>query len=251
VFHLVELCSFSEEFDAVVVGASGGIGTAFADLLSDAPHCRRLFLTSRNQASFSYQRSERVALELTDESSIASAALKVSAKGSPRLVIVCTGHLHDDEGRRPEKALRDLDAQSLAHGFAVNTIGPALVIKHFAPLLPKEGKSVLAVLSARVGSISDNHTGGWYGYRAAKAALNQIVRTAAIEVQRQRKEAILVGLHPGTVDTSLSKPFQGAVRADALFSPRESAVRLLRVIDGLTPDQSGQLFAWDGARIPF
>lgn len=132
-------------------------------------------------------------------------------------------------------------------GFAINAIGPALVAKHVLPLLPREGKAVFAALSARVGSISDNRLGGWYGYRASKAALNQLIRTLSIELARQRKDAICVGLHPGTVDSPLSRPFQSSV--ERLFTPMFAAERLLTVIEGLDVTQSGQLLAWDGSTI--
>ena len=138
----------------------------------------------------------------------------------------------------------------LARIFAVNTIGPALVLKHFAPLLPRTGRSVIALLSARVGSISDNRLGGWYGYRASKAALNQLVRTASIEVARSRRDAVIVGLHPGTVETPLSAPFRGNVSPGKLFTPRVSAAHLLTAIEGLTPADSGKCFAWDGSEVP-
>jgi NAD(P)-dependent dehydrogenase (short-subunit alcohol dehydrogenase family) len=142
-----------------------------------------------------------------------------------------------------------LDADWLMRQYAVNAIGPALVAKHFLPLMPKAGRCVFAVLSARVGSIGDNKLGGWYGYRAAKAALNQLIRTLAIEERRRNDRSIVVGLHPGTVDTDLSKPFQANVRADQLFAPDRAAVQLLDVIEGLKAPDSGRLFDWEGKEI--
>jgi len=186
-------------------------------------------------------------LDLTDEASIAKAALSVT---EPRLVIVATGLLQDNE-MTPEKRLADLDPGRIARAFAINAIGPALVLKHFAPRLPRQGKSVLAVLTARVGSISDNRLGGWYSYRAAKAAANQLVRTTAIELSARRKDAICVALHPGTVDTPLSAPFQKGVSPDRLFTPVFAAERLLSVIETLQPEQTGHFLAWDGRQIPF
>jgi NAD(P)-dependent dehydrogenase (short-subunit alcohol dehydrogenase family) len=150
----------------------------------------------------------------------------------------------------PEKSWRALNANILLKSFATNAIGPALVAKHVLPLLPRHGKSVFAALSARVGSISDNHLGGWYGYRASKAALNQLIRTLAVELARQRKDAICVGLHPGTVDSALSRPFQSKSGEASLFTPHFAAERLLAVIDGLGPAVTGQVFAWDGQVIP-
>ena len=157
-----------------------------------------------------------------------------------------TGLLHDADGLAPEKALRQIDPGNLARSFAVNAIGPVLVMKHFPPLLPREGRSVFAVLSARVGSISDNRLGGWYAYRASKAALNQLVRTASIELARSHRQAIVMGLHPGTVATGLSEPFGDLSRKTA---PAQSAENLLSVIASAEPDWSGGLFDWRGARI--
>ena len=214
---------------AVVIGAGGGIGAALADALAEEEN--------------DVVRLTRAELDLTDEPTIAAAATRV---GKADLVIVATGLLHDPE-HGPEKALRDLDPVWLAQQYAVNAIGPALVAKHFLPILPRTGRSVFAALSARVGSISDNRLGGWYGYRASKAALNQLIRTLAIEDKRRNDRGIVVALHPGTVDTRLSKPFQQSGRD--LFQPDRAAVQLLDVLDALKPSDSGKLFAWDGAEI--
>ena len=227
---------------AVIIGASGGIGAAFADALADEESFARVWRFAR-QAGGDGQ------LDLTDEASIAAAAAQVAQAGPPpSLIFVATGLLHAAD-RGPEKALKDLDADWLARVFAINTIGPALIAKHFAPLLPKEGRSVLAFLSARVGSIADNQLGGWHGYRASKAALNMLVRNFAIELGRSHKRSICVALHPGTVDTALSKPFQGNVVAGKLFTPDRCAMQLLDVIDGLKLADSGKHFAWDGSEI--
>jgi len=158
--------------------------------------------------------------------------------------------LHDD-GLRPEKSWRHLDADALARSYEVNAIGPALVAKHLLPRLRRDHKAVFAAMSARVGSIEDNRIGGWYAYRASKAALNQILRTLAIELGRRWPEAVCVGLHPGTTDTALSAPFQANVPAGKLFTPTFVAERLLTVVDDLDASASGGLYAWDGARIPF
>lgn len=214
---------------AVVIGAGGGIGAALVEALAEEEN--------------DVVALARADLDLTDEASIASAAAKV-AKAD--LVVVATGLLHDAE-HGPEKALRDLDPVWLARQYAVNAIGPALVAKHFLPILPRTGRSVFAALSARVGSISDNRLGGWYGYRASKAALNQLIRTLAVEDKRRNDRGIVVALHPGTVDTRLSKPFQQSGRD--LFQPDRAAVQLLDVLDALKPADSGKLFAWDGAEI--
>jgi len=222
---------------AVVVGARGGIGAALVTALAEEGVAVRGFARS-------FAGADRI--DLLDEDSIAAAAASLSAP--PDLVFVATGLLHDGD-RGPEKSMAALDPAWLARQYAVNAIGPALVAKYFLPRMPKTGRCVFAALSARVGSISDNRLGGWYGYRAAKAALNQLIRTIAVEERRRNDRSIVVGLHPGTVATALSKPFQAGVRADQLFMPDRAAVQLLDVIDGLKAPDSGKLFGWDGAEI--
>ena len=221
---------------AVVIGTGGGIGSALAEALRD------------ESAHDIVHGFDRRALDVTDEASIAAAAAEVKAGPPPNLVIVATGLLHAGE-RGPEKSMAMLDADWLLRQYAVNAVGPALVAKHFLPLFPRGQRGVFAALSARVGSISDNRLGGWYGYRAAKAALNQLIRTLAVEQKRINDRAIVVGLHPGTVDTRLSKPFQANVPAGQLFAPDRAAVQLLDVLDGLTVRDSGNLLAWDGTTI--
>jgi NAD(P)-dependent dehydrogenase (short-subunit alcohol dehydrogenase family) len=229
------LSSFAPGLHAVIIGASGGIGAAIADLLQTDQQVARITRLSR-----------ATGFDLTDPASIAAAAAALPAP--PELVICATGVLHA-EGLAPERDIRHLDAAAFARAFAVNATGPALVAQAFLPLLPRGRKTLFAALSARVGSISDNRLGGWHAYRASKAALNQILRTIAIEQARKNPDSIVLGLHPGTVDTGLSKPFQRNVKT--LFSPAESAAHLLRVIDGATPAVSGQLFDWQGEAIPF
>jgi NAD(P)-dependent dehydrogenase (short-subunit alcohol dehydrogenase family) len=228
---------------AVVIGASGGIGGAIeAALLEEG--------TYHAVHGFARSRSGAQRIDLLAEASIAEAAAQVGAGPPPSLVIVATGILHmNDSG--PEKAARDLDPNWLAQVHAVNAIGPALVAKHFLPIMARNERSVFAALSARVGSISDNHIGGWYGYRASKAALNMLVRTLAIEERRRNSRAIVVALHPGTVNTALSRPFQGAVQPGRLFTPERAALQLLDVVEGLTAPDSGKLFDYEGKEIPF
>jgi NAD(P)-dependent dehydrogenase (short-subunit alcohol dehydrogenase family) len=220
---------------AVVIGASGGIGQAFDGLLNRSERFTRV-------VGFS-----RPALDLTSEPSVAAAAAEVAEDSLPvRLVVVATGFLHGG-GMSPEKSWRDLDPEQMAHAFAVNTIGPALVMKHFLPLLPRAGKSVFAALSARVGSIGDNRLGGWYSYRASKAALNQFVRTASVELRRRHPEAICVALHPGTVNTRLSAPFAKA--GLEVGPPGLAAGQLLDCLDRLGPGDSGKFFDHRGERV--
>ncbi len=195
-----------------------------------------------------FSRSSQPAIELLDEASLAYAAKYASDKGEIRLVIDATGFLHD-RIQRPEKTWRAIEPGKLARAFALNSIGPALIMKHVLPLLPRSGKSVFATLSAKVGSVGDNQLGGWYSYRASKAALNQLVHTAAIELKRQSPDAICVALHPGTVDTPLSLPF--SKEGLDIQSPETAAELLLTVIDGLGPDHSGGFFDHRGQNIPW
>lgn len=233
------MISLPAGYRAAVLGASGAIGSAFVRALQADPRCAAVHGLSRHSAP---------AIELHDEASIAAAAAALRDGGPLHLVVVATGALQID-GRWPEKRLDDLDAAGLAHAFALNSIGPALVIKHFHALLPLRERALFAVLSARVGSIGDNRKGGWYGYRASKAALNMLVRTAAIEVARRRPLAVLAALHPGTVRSPLSAPIIGAAEA----TEPDAAVRhLLAVLDGLPAEgASGGFHAWDGAAVPW
>ncbi len=230
--------------NAVVIGASGGIGAALADALERDPRFARVHRLSRRGA---------IPLDLCDAASIEAAAAMLAKHigengAALRLVIVASGFLHDSE-LKPERSLAELNAERFARAFAINATGPALVAKHFLPLMPKRERSVLAVLSARVGSIGDNRLGGWHAYRASKAALNQIVRTVAIEEARRAPGRIVAALHPGTVDTALSQPF--ARNGLAVVSPAEAAGRLLRVIDGLHQRDSGGFFNHDSALLPW
>lgn len=224
---------------AVVIGASGGIGSALQHGLVQSGRFSQVLGLSRKGDGF----------DLTREETIAQAALSVSGHDLPvRLIIVATGLLHDDD-LQPEKSWRQLDADRLAKTFAINATGPALVAKHFLPLMPREGKAVFAALSAKVGSIGDNQLGGWYGYRAAKAALNQLIHTAAIELRRTRPEAICVTLHPGTVATALSAPFRSYGHEPV--GRAGAADRLIGVIDGLEPSDTGLMIDHSGLPLPW
>ena len=235
----------------VVIGASGGIGSAFVDHLLSRDTVERVYGFARStEFGGDSQRLTRGHIDFGDSAKIEAAAEQVKADGPVDLVIVATGLLHADGGFGPEKSLRQLDAEALGRAYLVNAIGPMLVAKHFLPLLTKDEKAVFAALSARVGSISDNRIGGWYGYRAAKAALNQMLRTASIEHQRRWPHSVIIGLHPGTVDTGLSKPFQRNVAEGKLFSAQHSTAQMLDVIDRVSPADSGHVFAYDGTQVP-
>ena len=237
------LASFANPLRALVFGAGGGIGAAFAAELAAHPRVARVYSAARSAAppwNFTLQ----------DEASIAAVVAAAAAEGPLDLVIVATGVLHNAQ-LRPEKSWRSLDAAALAEAFAVNATGPALIAKHALGHLRRDAKSAFACLSARVGSIEDNRLGGWHAYRASKAALNMLVRTFAVELRQRNPGALCVALHPGTVDTALSKPFQSGVDPAKLFTPTHSARALLGVLDRLTPADSGRLWAWDGQPITF
>ena len=220
---------------AVIVGASGGIGSALYNELSRQAEFDQVIALARPD------------IDLCDEASIAQAATEMPSC-SIRLIVNAAGFLHDG-AQRPEKSLRQLDPTFLDRSFAVNAIGPALLMKHFLPLLPRQGRAVFASLSARVGSIGDNRLGGWYSYRASKAALNQLIHTAAIELARTHPEAVCVALHPGTVETRLSAPF--VREGQPSLSSTRAAKHLLRVIARLRSADSGGFFDWSGKPIPW
>lgn len=217
----------------VVVGASGGIGRALAD---------------QAEARGAVIRLSRPAVDVGNEATLAAAA-EAAGDGLSH-VIVAAGLLHR-EGTGPERDWRQIDADWMLENFRVNTVLPALVAKHFLPRLRRERPALFAVLTARVGSIGDNRLGGWHSYRASKAAANQLVRTLSVELGRKNPQAAIVALHPGTVDTGMSRPFQRNVAPGRLFTPVQAAAQLWTVMDGLGPADSGTFRAWDGAEIPW
>ena len=229
--------SLSSPFRAIIIGSSGGVGRALVSHLEAEPRCAEVVALSRGS---------NPAVELTNEASIAVAAANLAARAPFHLIVDATGVLHDAEGMSPEKSLRAVAPETMARAFAVNAIGPILLMKHLSPLLPREGKSVFATLSARVGSIGDNGLGGWYSYRASKAALNMLWKTASIEVGRQHKEAVCLALHPGTVETALSDPFAGKRQR---LSPQESANMLLAVMDARDATSTGGFFDYANLEI--
>ena len=246
------LPSLANAANAAVVGASGGIGAAMLLQLSADDGIANVFALSRSAAT---QRPEPkitpLPVDITDEATIRAAAESCARQGPLDLVVVATGVLHSGEDLRPEKRLRDIDGEVMQQVFTINAIGPALVAKHFLPLLRRDHKTVFAALSARVGSIGDNRLGGWASYRASKAALNMLLKTVSIEHARGWPASVVAALHPGTVDTRLSQPFQAGVPTGKLFTPEFAAGRLLSVMDGLTAADTGGVFAWDGSRIDY
>ena len=222
---------------SIVIGATGGIGAALADALE-----------ARSGTVTRLSRQSIPPIDLESDASIAAAAAAVARDGPFDLVLVASGVLHGD-GVAPEKTFRQIDGSALEQVFRVNTIGPALVARHFVPLLRPTGRAIFAALSARVGSIGDNRLGGWFAYRESKAALNQIVKTLAIELARTHPDMLAVTLHPGTVDTALSAPFQRGLAEGQLLTPAASAALLLDTLDRLSPADSGGCFDYEGERI--
>ncbi len=222
---------------AIIIGASGGIGAALCDVLE-----------SRGVEVVRLSRHSAPPIDLESDRSIEQAAAALADQAPFDLIIIASGILHG-VGVAPEKSYRQLDGPTLEQVLRINTIGPALVARHFLPLLRADDRAIFAALSARVGSIGDNRLGGWLSYRASKAALNQIIRTLAIELARTRPQTICVVLHPGTVDTALSAPFQRGLADGQLLTPASSAAHLLDVLDRLAPTDSGGCFDYRGDRI--
>lgn len=253
---------FDAPFSAILVGTSGGIGNALLAETSKrvaantAGASGHVFAINRQKQRSQFENVTSLTANALNEDQLAETAeaiksdLKQNQFAPIRLILVAVGALHTSHGKGPEKSLRGITTHSMQEIFAANAVAPALAAKHFLPLLPKSGRTVFAALSARVGSISDNQLGGWYSYRASKSALNQILKTTSIELSRTRPDAICVGLHPGTVDTKLSKPFQANVPDGKLFSAEQAAGYLVQTLSGLTKENSGQVFAWDGSPVP-
>ena len=228
--------SLGEGYRALVIGASGALGSAFCEVLNQDPRCAYVRELGRNSVP---------CLDLEDAESIARAASELAEEAPYQLILHAAGLLHRDE-IKPEKSYSAIEADTLQAIFQVNTIGPALVLRHFLPLLDPRG--AMAMLSAKVGSIGDNRLGGWYAYRASKAALNMLIKTAAIELTRTRPQTRLLSLHPGTVVSALSQPFRGA---SAARPASVAACELLSLIDQLEPADSGNFFAYNGERLPW
>ena len=255
--NLCLLREFDHPLHALVVGASSGIGLALAQQLAAHPQVARLFAVARTatrnpvltEMAAADSRIMLLDCDICDEAALAAMAGAIR-QTTPllHLVINTAGMLHQG-GLQPEKSLTQITRASLEASFTINAFAPILLAKALLSLLRHAEPAVFASLSARVGSISDNRIGGWYSYRAAKAAQNQLLKTLAIELHRLNRQAIVLALHPGTTDTGLSKPFQGNVSADKLFSPAFAAASLLSVIAERVPADSGGFYAWDGQPI--
>lgn len=232
-----------------VIGATGAIGGALVTRLSEMPEVETIYALQRRDKTWNTSKVTALFMDLLVEDSIRDAAQQIEPP--LHLVIVASGVLHNDAGLKPEKCIKDFNGDDFAQVFAINTTGPALVAKYFLPKLARHQKAVFAALSARVGSINDNALGGWYAYRASKAALNMIIRNLSIETRRMDPQAIVMALHPGTVDSPLSAPYQQRVPEGKLFTPDKAAASLLERINNATENDSGHIIAWDGEVLPY
>ncbi|EKV03147.1 dehydrogenase of unknown specificity [Leptolyngbya sp. PCC 7375] len=244
---------------ALIVGGNRGIGLGFVTHLLKDRRFDQVFATYRTETDSSellelaqtHDRLHCIAMDLTDEAAIERGIAQIKTI-TPELhfVVNCVGFLHDG-AIAPEKALRQLQSENLMRYFQVNSIGAALLAKHLLPLLNHKQPNIFATISAKIGSIEDNRLGGWYGYRASKAALNMLLKTAAIEYSRRSQQTAIVLLHPGTTDTRLSEPFQRGVSPDKLFPVKKTVGLLMNVLDNVTLDDNGSFFSWDGSRLPW
>ena len=248
---------FRESIQGLILGAQGGVGEALAQYILAQNPANRLLLTYRSQPAQTFLANPSVKqfkLDITDETAWQDLVhqLKLDAQ-ELNLVVNATGLLSRNNELStitPERSLRNLNFQQMHEVFAVNTFGVGLALKYLSPLLPRSNRSIFASFSARVGSIEDNRIGGWYSYRASKAAQNMLIKTAALELARTHKKSVCVALHPGTVHSALSAPFTSRVK-HTVFTPSESAEHLVKVFEKLGTEDSGYLYAWDGSRIPF
>jgi NAD(P)-dependent dehydrogenase (short-subunit alcohol dehydrogenase family) len=241
------LLNDGQDLHAVIVGCSGGIGNALTQQLLDHPHISAVTGLCRQKTDIQHAKFTEIEFDLKDEASILQATEAVKPF---HLLIVATGILHQDQ-LQPEKSLSTLRSDCMETLFLINTIGPTLILQGLLKKLVPNVPGIMAVISAKVGSITDNHLGGWYGYRSSKAALNMVMRCASIEVQRFQPLHTVVSLHPGTVGTQLSEPFTKNYPAEAIFPPEKAAELLLKVIDEIGPEDNGFMLNWDGSRLPF
>lgn len=234
--------------NVAIIGANGAIGSALLRQFASESKYKNIYAFARQQPNNKVNNVQYHTIDYSEEASIAAAADHAASTGELDLIVVTIGMLHDDN-IKPEKSLQSLSSANLEKIFYTNTIIPALIAKFFMPKLAKETRSVFAALSARVGSISDNKLGGWYSYRMSKAALNMFIKTAAIEYTRTHNNSIIVAIHPGTVDSKLSKPYQDNVPEDKLFTAAYAAKKIIELISNLNPQDTGYVWGWDGKRI--
>ena len=241
------LQSFGTGLNVAVFGAGGGIGGAFVAALAGDPAVAQVHVISRDGEAGGGTASH--ACDPLDSDALAATVAAITADAPLHLAIIAIGILHGD-GIAPEKTWKHIEADAMRRVLEVNTVAPALIARHVLPALAKDRKSTLAALGARVGSIGDNRLGGWVSYRASKAALAMVIRTLSVELARTNPGALFIGLHPGTVDTALSEPFQQGVPEGKLFTRDHAVARMLDTIDTRTSTDNGDVFAYDGTKIP-
>ena len=232
----------------VIFGANGGIGNAFVKYYLNQSDTAKVYAFSRNGLPITDDKLVDTKIDVLNETELGQ-GIKVLGDTKVDRIIIALGTLHTDN-RKPEKQLTDIDLANLQEVFNINTFAPVLILKHIKPYINKGQPNVISILSARVGSISDNRLGGWYAYRASKAALNMLIKCTAVEFARSHKRTVIIGIHPGTVDTGLSKPFQGRLKPGQLFTPEHSVSQMAEVIENVTTEKSGLCLAYDGTVIP-
>ena len=243
------MISSGKDLKVCVLGSSGGLGSAFVRNFEKKEGVESVLALSRKKSNIYGSKIKEISIDIESEVSIINASKQIEQKKID-IIIVATGVLQNSF-LKAEKRISQIEPDAINQIFSVNAVGPILVMKHFLPLMNPDRRSVFAFLSAKVGSITDNKLGGWASYRSSKAALNMLIKTASIEIKRSLPNCIAVSLHPGTVDTNLSKPYQRGVPKDKLFSPDYAVENLLKVIDNLTIADSGCFFSWNGEKLDY
>ena len=242
----------NDTIDAIVIGGNGGIGNALVKKLSQLNEIGSVYCCSRKKPNGLPSEANWIPFDITSENSIIEASQNIKRQcQNVRLIIIASGILYDKYANMPEKSLKDINADYFFEVFKVNTLGPILTAKHFTSIFEKQNKTIMCILSARVGSIEDNNLGGWYSYRSSKSAVNMMAKSLSIEMKRKNGDSITALIHPGTVDTALSKPFQSSVAKNKLFTTDKAAESILSVIGGWNNESNGGFFAWNGQKIPF
>jgi len=242
----------NDSIDAIVIGGNGGIGNALVKKLSQLNEIGAVYCCSRKKPNGLPSEANWIPFDITSENSIIEASQNIKRQcQNVRLIIIASGILHDKYANMPEKSLKDINADYFFEVFKINTLGPILTAKHFTSIFEKQNKTIMCILSARVGSIEDNNLGGWYSYRSSKSAVNMMAKSLSIEMKRKNGDSITALIHPGTVDTALSKPFQSSVAKNKLFTTDKAAESILSVIGGWNNESNGGFFAWNGQKIPF
>lgn len=242
----------NDSIDAIVIGGNGGIGNALVKKLSQLNEIGSVYCCSRKKPNGLPSEANWIPFDITSENSIIEASQNIKRQcQNVRLIIIASGILYDKYANMPEKSLKDINADYFFEVFKINTLGPILTAKHFTSIFEKQNKTIMCILSARVGSIEDNNLGGWYSYRSSKSAVNMMAKSLSIEMKRKNGDSITALIHPGTVDTALSKPFQSSVAKNKLFTTDKAAESILSVIGGWNNESNGGFFAWNGQKIPF